>query len=70
MIEFDHASAALNAENSEFRWDWKTRKLYRIADRALYDRRLAAFKASCDDGDLLARVRAERADDPSDTGVG
>ena len=24
------------------------------------ERRLAAFKAACDDGDLLARVRAER----------
>lgn len=36
-------AAKLNVENSEFRWDWKTRKLYRIADRALYDRRLSSF---------------------------
>lgn len=36
-------AAALNDENSEFRWDWKARKLYRIADRTLYDQRLAAF---------------------------
>ncbi len=39
----ENLAAELNAENSEFRWDWKTRKLYRIADRALYDRRLAGF---------------------------
>jgi hypothetical protein len=33
-------SASLHAENSEYRWDWKTLTLYRIADPALYARRL------------------------------
>jgi hypothetical protein len=36
-------AAALYHENSEFRWDWKSLTLYRIADRALYEERLAAF---------------------------
>lgn len=35
--------AALHAENSDLRWDWNTRTLYRIADPALYDRRLEPF---------------------------
>ena len=35
--------AALHAENSDLRWDWNTRTLYRVADPALYDRRLEAF---------------------------
>ena len=34
---------ALFRESSEFRWNWKTRTLYRITDPALYERRLAAF---------------------------
>lgn len=36
-------AAKLALENSDLRWDWKTRKLYRITDRALYAQRLAAF---------------------------
>ena len=36
-------AALLHKEDSDYRWDWKTRALYRIADRALYDRRLEAF---------------------------
>lgn len=35
--------AALHSENSDFRWDWGSRTLYRIADPALYERRLEAF---------------------------
>ncbi len=35
--------STLYAEDSNFRWDWKTRVLYRIADPALYERRLEAF---------------------------
>ena len=35
--------AALHSENSDLRWDWATRTLYRIADPALYERRLEAF---------------------------
>jgi hypothetical protein len=34
---------ALYHETSEYRWDWKSRTLYRIADQALYGKRLAAF---------------------------
>ena len=33
----------LYTENSDLRWDWKTRTLYRIADPGLYERRLEAF---------------------------
>ena len=33
----------LHAEDSRYRWDWKTLTLYRIADPALYARRLDAF---------------------------
>ena len=36
-------AAALNGETSEYRWDWKSLTLYRIADPALYARRLEAF---------------------------
>lgn len=39
----DDLGTKLASEASELRWDWKTRKLYRITDRALYDRRLDAF---------------------------
>ena len=35
--------AILYNENSDLRWDWKTRTLYRIADPGLYERRLYAF---------------------------
>ena len=35
--------AELHAEDSLLRWDWKTRRLYRIADPDLYKRRLDAF---------------------------
>ena len=38
-----NVAAELYAEDSLFRWDWKTRTLYRIADRELYDRRLEPF---------------------------
>ena len=34
---------ALFRDSSEFRWDWRTRRLYRISDPDLYERRLAAF---------------------------
>jgi hypothetical protein len=34
---------ALYRESSEYRWNWKTRTLYRIADATMYERRLAAF---------------------------
>ncbi len=33
----------LYTENSDLRWDWKTRTLYRIANPDLYERRLEAF---------------------------
>ena len=33
----------LNVEDSLLRWDWKTCRLYRIADSELYERRLDAF---------------------------
>ena len=33
----------LYAEDSLWRWDWKTRTLYRIVDLQLYERRLSAF---------------------------
>jgi 3',5'-cyclic AMP phosphodiesterase CpdA len=33
----------LNAENTDYRWDWKNLTLYRIRDAALYARRLGAF---------------------------
>ena len=33
----------LHTENSDLRWDWKTRTLYRIADPLLYEQRLEAF---------------------------
>jgi 3',5'-cyclic AMP phosphodiesterase CpdA len=36
-------ASVLHAENSEYRWDWKTQTLYRIKDSALYERRLEAF---------------------------
>lgn len=36
-------ATALNGENSEYRWDWKSLTLYRIADPGLYARRLEAF---------------------------
>lgn len=36
-------ASVLHAESSEYRWDWKTRILYRIRDPALYERRLEAF---------------------------
>ena len=35
--------AELYADDSLFRWDWKTRTLYRIADRKKYERRLEPF---------------------------
>lgn len=35
--------SALFRDSSELRWDWKTRRLYRISDPDLYERRLAAF---------------------------
>ena len=35
--------AELYTEKSRLRWDWKTRTLYRIADPALYEKRLEAF---------------------------
>jgi 3',5'-cyclic AMP phosphodiesterase CpdA len=35
--------AALHTDDSDFRWDWKSRKLYRIIDRTRYDQRLEAF---------------------------
>lgn len=38
-------AAALYAEGSEYRWDWKTQTLFRIADPTLYERRLAAYQA-------------------------
>lgn len=34
---------ALYHETSEYRWDWKSRTLYRITDKTLYGKRLAAF---------------------------
>lgn len=34
---------ALFEPNSPYRWDWKSRQLYRIKDEAAYQRRLAAF---------------------------
>ena len=33
----------LYREPSDYRWDWKTRTLYRISDRDVYERRLEAF---------------------------
>lgn len=36
--------AALYAEGSEYRWDWRTQTLYRITNPALYERRLAAYQ--------------------------
>lgn len=36
-------AASLNAETSEYRWDWKNLRLYRIADPVMYARRLEAF---------------------------
>ena len=36
-------AAELSAEDSLFRWDWKTRTLYRIADREVYEKRLEPF---------------------------
>lgn len=36
-------AAALHSETSEYRWDWKTQTLYRIADPTLYGRRLDVF---------------------------
>ena len=35
--------AELHAEDSLLRWDWKSRRLYRIADPELYERRMGAF---------------------------
>lgn len=37
--------AALFEPDSPYRWDWKSRRLYRIKDRHLYTKRLAAFWA-------------------------
>lgn len=34
---------ALFEQNSPYRWDWKSRRLYRIKDSYLYNQRLAAF---------------------------
>ncbi|MGP1396730.1 MAG: metallophosphoesterase family protein [Inquilinaceae bacterium] len=34
---------ALHEPDSPYRWDWKSRQLYIIRDRAAYDQRLAAF---------------------------
>jgi 3',5'-cyclic AMP phosphodiesterase CpdA len=39
----ENLAASLNGEYSEYRWDWKSLALYRIADPALYARRLEAF---------------------------
>lgn len=39
----DNLASALYGENSEYRWDWKTRTLFRIADSAVYARRLEPF---------------------------
>ena len=36
-------AAELYADDSLLRWDWKTRTLYRIADRETYERRLEPF---------------------------
>jgi len=36
-------SSVLAHEDSDFRWDWKKRKLYRIADKSRYEQRLDAF---------------------------
>ncbi len=35
--------ASIYGESCDYRWDWRSLTLYRIADRALYDRRLEAF---------------------------
>lgn len=34
---------ALYRDSSEYRWNWKTRTLYRISDQGMYERRLDAF---------------------------
>jgi predicted phosphohydrolase len=34
---------AIFAESSDFRWDWKARKLYKITDRTKYDSRLDRY---------------------------
>jgi hypothetical protein len=39
----DNLASALHAENSEYRWDWKTLTLYRIRDTAMYEKRLETF---------------------------
>ena len=39
----ENLGAVLLAENSPYRWDWKTQTLYRIADPDRYERRLTAF---------------------------
>ena len=36
-------SDVLYSENSDLRWDWKTRTLYRIVNPELYNRRLESF---------------------------
>lgn len=36
-------ATSIYGENSEYRWDWKSLTLYRIADPSLYARRLEAF---------------------------
>ncbi|AHE99858.1 metallophosphoesterase [Thioalkalivibrio paradoxus] len=41
-------AAFIYAEDSKYRWDWKTLTLYRIADPALYARRLEAFWTFCE----------------------
>jgi hypothetical protein len=33
----------LHREETPYRWNWKTRELYKITDKATYDRRLEAF---------------------------
>ena len=48
MEEADPTSVDLGKElinpESDYRWCWKTRRLFRIADRSMYDRRLSYFR--------------------------
>lgn len=39
----DNLEYALHRDSSEYRWNWKTRTLYRISDPGTYERRLDAF---------------------------
>jgi hypothetical protein len=39
----DNVTALLYAENSDYRWDWKSLTLYRIVDPLKYERRLEMF---------------------------